>query len=393
MHENHQNFSASRIGLALSGGGFRAAAFHAGVLQRLAYNGWLEQVQQISSVSGGSLFTGLVFHASGYRWPTSKQYLDDVLPYIRGLITKKSLQGDALRRLLFNPLNWRFLLSRANVLAHSIESLWKISTTLDQLPKSPIWSINGTTAENGRRFRFKDRNAGDYEIGYTQVNSFELASAMAMSAAFPGGIGPLTFNAADYEWRKKESWDSIQPPEPIKPKYAQLHLYDGGVYDNLGMEPFFDIGKQAIKKGDLKNNIVDFIIVSDGGAPYQRGAIPGLFHPFRLKRIADIGFDQARALRVRSFVNFLQNNNGLGMYLQIGSDPVESIERYAKKYHDCLKTEDSAKWLTLEEVRKSAIYPTNLKRMNELDFDLLVKHGYETAKWNELLLPALNSRR
>ena len=127
MHENHQNFSASRIGLALSGGGFRAAAFHAGVLQKLADNGWLERVQQISSVSGGSLFTGLVFHASGYRWPTSKQYLEDVLPYIRCLITKKSLQSDALRSLLFNPLNWCFLLSRANVLALSIESLWALS--------------------------------------------------------------------------------------------------------------------------------------------------------------------------------------------------------------------------------------------------------------------------
>lgn len=155
MHENHQNFFAKRIGLALSGGGFRAAAFHAGVLQRLADNGWLERVQQISSVSGGSLFTGLVFHISGYRWPTSKQYLNNVLPHIRNLITEKSLQSDALRRLLFNPLNWHYFLSRANVLARSIESLWAISATLDQLPQSPVWSINGTTAENGRRFRLR----------------------------------------------------------------------------------------------------------------------------------------------------------------------------------------------------------------------------------------------
>ncbi len=387
MHENHQKFSASRIGLALSGGGVRAAAFHAGVLQRLADNGWLERVQQISSVSGGSLFTGLVFHASGYRWPTSKQYLEDALPYIRNLITEKSLQSDALRRLLFNPLNWRFLLSRANVLARSIESLWGISATLDQLPQNPVWSINGTTAENGRRFRFKNGIVGDYEIGYARAPNFKLADAMAMSAAFPGGIGPLTFDATAYEWRKKETWDSIQPPEPIKPKYAQLHLYDGGVYDNLGMEPFFDVGKQFIKKDDHKNNVVDFIVLSDGGAPYPRGTIPSPLHPRRLKRVADIGFDQARALRVRSFVNFLQNNSGLGMYLQIGSDPVKNIEQYVTKRLDSSKSRSPMEWLTSDDIRKAVCYPTTLKRMLEEDFNLLVRHGYETIQWNELLLP------
>ncbi|HUM91780.1 MAG TPA: patatin-like phospholipase family protein [Candidatus Competibacter sp.] len=387
MHENHQNFSASRIGLALSGGGFRAAAFHAGVLQKLADNGWLERVQQISSVSGGSLFTGLVFHASGYRWPTSKQYLEDVLPYIRCLITKKSLQSDALRSLLFNPLNWCFLLSRANVLALSIESLWAISATLDQLPQYPVWSINGTTAENGRRFRFKNGVAGDYEIGYAHVPKFKLAGAMAMSAAFPGGIGPLAFDATAYEWRKKETWDSTQPPEPIKPEYEQLHLYDGGVYDNLGMEPFFDVGKQSIKKTSDENNVCDFMILSDGGAPYPRGAIPSPLHPCRLKRVADIGFDQARAIRVRSFVNFLQNNNASGMYLQIGSDPVKNIERYVTKRSDRSKPKSSIEWLTSDDIRKAVCYPTTLRRMIVEDFNLLVRHGYETTQWNELLLP------
>lgn len=388
MHENHQDSSISKIGLALSGGGFRAAAFHAGVLQRLADNGWLERVQQISSVSGGSLFTGLVFHASGYRWPTSKQYLEEVLPYIRGLITKKSLQADAfLWSLLFNPLNWRFLLSRANLLERSIESLWSISATLDQLPQYPVWSINGTTAENGRRFRFKSGIAGDYEIGYAHVQSFKLAGAMAMSAAFPGGIGPLTFDTKKYEWIKRESWDSVKAPEPIIPKYQRLHLYDGGVYDNLGIEPFFDVGKQSIKKDNYRNNVVNFMILSDGGAPYPRGAIPSPLHPCRLKRVADIGFDQARALRVRSFVNFIQNNNAYGMYLQIGSDPVKSIERYVMKRSDRSKPKSSIEWLTSDDIRKAVCYPTTLRRMVVEDFNLLVRHGYETTQWNELLLP------
>jgi NTE family protein len=45
----------ARIGLALSGGGFRAAFFHVGVLARLAETGVLPKVEVISTVSGGSI--------------------------------------------------------------------------------------------------------------------------------------------------------------------------------------------------------------------------------------------------------------------------------------------------------------------------------------------------
>ena len=44
-----------RLGLALSGGGFRAAFFHVGVLARLAETGVLPEVEVISTVSGGSI--------------------------------------------------------------------------------------------------------------------------------------------------------------------------------------------------------------------------------------------------------------------------------------------------------------------------------------------------
>ena len=43
-----------RIGLALSGGGVRAATFHMGVLRRLAAEALLERISIISTVSGGS---------------------------------------------------------------------------------------------------------------------------------------------------------------------------------------------------------------------------------------------------------------------------------------------------------------------------------------------------
>lgn len=45
------------IGLALSGGGYRAAAFHLGVIDYLEHLKMLDQVKMLSTVSGGT-FTG-----------------------------------------------------------------------------------------------------------------------------------------------------------------------------------------------------------------------------------------------------------------------------------------------------------------------------------------------
>ena len=43
------------IGLALSGGGFRAAIFHLGIIRRLEELGIMKDVDVISAVSGGSI--------------------------------------------------------------------------------------------------------------------------------------------------------------------------------------------------------------------------------------------------------------------------------------------------------------------------------------------------
>src|SRR4051812_37835725 len=51
------------LGLALSGGGFRASFFHVGVLARLAETGTLAKVEVISTVSGGSIVGALYYLA------------------------------------------------------------------------------------------------------------------------------------------------------------------------------------------------------------------------------------------------------------------------------------------------------------------------------------------
>ena len=72
-----------KIGIALSGGGVRAAVFHLGVLGRLAEDGLLEKITRISTVSGGTLVTGLVYSIAGNKWPTSDIFLHQCLEQIR----------------------------------------------------------------------------------------------------------------------------------------------------------------------------------------------------------------------------------------------------------------------------------------------------------------------
>jgi NTE family protein len=355
-------------------------AFHCGVLRWLAENRCLEDITHVSTVSGGSLFAGLVFRLSTWYWPTSEKFLTTVHPEVRKVLTETDLQSSAAIRLL-SPGNWRYLLSRANVLSQTIEQCWDISARLADLPELPVWSVNGTTAETGRRFRFKRTDCGDYELGYADAMDFRVADAMAVSAAFPVGIGPFVIRTADFVWHKRKSWNSTPSNlELHTPRFERLHVYDGGVYDNLGLEPLFDMGSRRLKDG------IDRAFVSDAGAPLERASPGWALSPFRAKRIADIALDQTRALRVRSFVNFLQAAPSSGRYIQLGAEPRSCISEYRNRNEQAAVKLFMDNWLDTREVQLAARYPTTLHRLAPDAFDRLERHGYETARWNELLL-------
>src|SRR5205823_6775935 len=70
--------SAKRIGLAMSGGGFRAAAFHLGVMRKLDAIGLLDKLDLLSCVSGGSIAGAFV----AANWSESDK-LDRLDTYLR----------------------------------------------------------------------------------------------------------------------------------------------------------------------------------------------------------------------------------------------------------------------------------------------------------------------
>src|SRR5258708_18431265 len=89
---------ASKIGLALSGGGSRAIAFHLGCLRALNRLGLLDRVVVLSTVSGGSVI-GAYFHAHIYAhggdFASFETKIRDVLA--QGLVVP-------MRRKLFSAL-------------------------------------------------------------------------------------------------------------------------------------------------------------------------------------------------------------------------------------------------------------------------------------------------
>lgn len=341
--------NGTEIALALSGGGTRAMAFHLGVLRYLAECRALERISRISTVSGGSLLVGLIFHQCGMRLPRSDQFKDLAYDPIREAMCHRSLAWAALRKLLM-PWNWGHLLSRANLVAKALKD-WGITQSLADLPSRPEWSINGTTAENGRRFRFKRDSLGDWQLGYAAGGQFPLAKAMAVSAAFPGLIGPLSIPTQAFAWKKRKTWDMRTAEESVTPPFKHLHLYDGGVYDNLGLEPYFDVGRHRAKEAGLA------IYVSDAGAPLaaQETSFFGLF---RAKRLTDILSEQSRTLRVRSFLEYLKHTANAGAYAYIATTMHGEAQADAEFAQH---------------------FPTNLSRMEPKQFDAIADHGYAVA--------------
>lgn len=330
-------------------------AVHMGVLKFLAEQSWLERVTRISTVSGGSLLVGLVLSRTGFAWPSSEAFLSTVYEQTRSAICARSLLWDSVARLK-NPINWRHLLSRANLLGEALRADWSLDVPLRRLPELPEWSINATTAETGKRFRFKGTTIGDYESGYAEAPDFSLAFALAVSAAFPGIVGPLSLETGQFEWKTRGFGEPEYKSRVKRPDFATLHLYDGGVYDNLGFEPLYDSGRSTSKHNG------DVIIASDAGAPLGEGFSVDAFSPWRLKRVADIMSDQSRSLRVRSFVQYLRDprSPGRGAYLQIDNPLFDRRKNAAAKF--------------------TCTFPTTLRRLQESEFDIMAGYGYAIAR-------------
>lgn len=354
------------IGLALSGGGYRATVFHLGMLEWLARTEQLADVKFLSTVSGGSICAGLVYAAAGNRWPDNDDYRKLVVPKIKKWMTSVDLQN-AITVSGF----WRPFSTRADDLARLMEKKFQMKSTMQDIPQEPRWIINTTAYESGKLFRIEQRRMGDYILGYVENPRIKISEAVAASAGFPVGIGPLILEPDDYEWLTFEN-NLLQKPIATPP-YKEIHLWDGGVYDNMGDEPLFDPGVGW-------RDDVDFLVVSDASGLFNKHEAynPGV-EP--LKRLLDIATSQVRAVRSRALVDFMKQHPQTGLFLQIDNS-VKGILEQAEEdgfLNQPAPADSLNHVLTPYDVAKAASMSTHIHKLKKAEFELLFRQGFEVA--------------
>jgi len=351
-----------RIGIALSGGGIRAAIFHLGALQYLAEAKLYRQISSISSVSGAGMAIGIILATHNNTWPDEDKFIKVTQPALRKLVLENSIQSSALHRLPFSPWYWRH---RANLLATTLEERWGIQGTLQDLPKKPYWEINATTFETGGRFRMRRDYMGDSTIGYVQNPTLPISHAIAASAAFPVLIGPYILQTENLNFTEDKHGGPAS--KGIANHYT---LWDGGVYDNLGLDALHNTWHGLDKE-------INFLIVSNASASLDHQVRRGNISVANLRRLLDIAQNQVNVLRGRQAVSsMIENKNGL--YFKIGytvNDIAEVLKIPVSKTYDIV-----GKSLSREDATRVRNYPTTLNSPTPADYDLIFRHGYENAK-------------
>ena len=241
------------IGLCLSGGGYRAAAYHLGALLRLNQAGLLPRLRTVSSVSGGSIvaaFLGLhwsklIFNSEGVATNLDAVIIDPVLQF-----TGHGLDAAAVLSSAFIP----------GLISRRVQKRYKKlfgSATLTDLPdrqSGPDFVITATNLSSGALFRFSRRGVGDFRkdpddtsTGFFQAPTIPLVLAVAASSAFPPILSPCLLDASKYS--------------DARGAQRTVYLTDGGIFDNLGVEPLADSAHRVV-------------LSSDGGAPFKRKTKP-----------------------------------------------------------------------------------------------------------------------
>lgn len=360
-----------KIGIALSGGGFRASVFHIGILSFLAEKKQLENITYISTVSGGSLLIGLIYSINHNKWPSSEKFLNVIAPQLKKQLTESSLIKDTFFSLMVHPSNWKYIFQRVKILAYTLNHTWKVVSKISDIPEYPKLAINATTSETGKSWRFSNDKMGDYLSGYVKTPNISLSDVMAISAAFPAGFGPYTIDTNQFEWFNYKTWNTKETIE-IQPTFKKLHLYDGGVYDNLGVEPMMS------KSNSFLRNEIDYLIVSDASKPLSVEPIASIFRMVkRTIRLLDITTDQARSLRARMlFKEFKKNSSGLYIKIGLTVDEIFQDNDINYKKEEFLKMHSP----NISNEKKAKNYPTDLSKVSEKDFELIFEHGKLVAE-------------
>lgn len=284
MDEPFSRSGRHGVGICLSGGGFRASLFHLGALRRLHELGILQTARWISAVSGGSILAG---HLAQCQIDRGRGGRLDFADWQREV-------SDPFRAIAARDLRtWPVILNGAwnwfapGPLLRCLEARYRTRVTalaLRDLPVQPEYIFCATDLTFGVNWEFSRQRVGSYQAGYLDLAdrsaapAVTVARAMTASACFPPLFGPMR-TGIDASALVGGEFKGANRARLVN----RLALTDGGVYDNMALEP---VWKRAAT-----------VLVSDCGAPFQYEAED---QPWRtLLRYPSVLSRQTESLRIR----------------------------------------------------------------------------------------------
>lgn len=368
------------IGVALSGGGSRAAAFHLGCLRALHDRGLLTRVRIVSGVSGGALLAAL--YAYG---PASFEEFDATTT----ALLRQGLQRAIALRLLTSFRSVQSLLSLGSL---PLSSLWggterAVALTEQHTNTDDLWHrgparlrrVNRTTTfvdvlerqvfgaklmshvshpgldvvltacdlGSGGAVRFGSKVSACTRIG-TLLDEVRVALAVVASAAYPVLL-PSLEERFRFRNRAGHEFDQV------------LLLTDGGVYDNLGLS-VLDVTRDEEYTPHVYP--VNYIIACDAGVGQLRYAAPHVW-PTRMKRVVEIMHGQA------------QNGERARLYTATSSGKLSGfVYAYLGMQDDRLPVPP------VDLVPRGAVarYPTDFRAMSQDDLNALSTRGEQLVR-------------
>ncbi len=336
------------VGLAISGGGYRATLFALGSLWRINDFGLLPKIKTITSVSGGSIIAAylamnwrkLEFDQHGVAINFREIIANPICGFCsKGIDIKAGLSGF-----------FSFKDTIGDRVAYEYDKALFKGVSIKDIPEKPDFIFYGSNYQTGSSVIFRRDVISDYKIGIYPNPNISLAKVVGISSAFPPILSPVSLRTNPDNWIKSKNADHFAD----RNLRTKLMLCDGGLYDNLGIEALWKID------GKYRYN---HLLVCDAGAPFKVFADLKNNWISQLLRMTDLMTDQQRALRKRTLFTFADQGFYKVAYWGINT----RIEEYKV---------DSYLINNSESTDRLAFLRTRLNAFNAGEQNALINWGY-----------------
>ena len=313
--------------------------FHAGALWRLCDAGLLPSLDLVSCVSGGAI-AGAALALAWDRLGDPAAFEGAVVAPLRRLASRTvDVPAALLGAVLPGGPGAR--------LARAYDRDVCDGATLQDLPERPHVVFLATSLQTGELWRFGRAYMAEGRVGRVDRPTVPLAVAVAASSAFPPFLAPLRLRLGS------QAVPPVDPGALQDPAYTERAvLVDGGVYDNLGLEPAW--------------RHYETVLVSDAGAAFAPQPYPAAGWGRLGLRVLGVVDSQVRALRRRQIATAFARGERSGVYWSIREARPEAARVLPPGSLPCPP----------HRTRQLASVPTRLARLDPALQERLVNWGY-----------------